>query len=83
MVVHTCNPVLRKLRLEDHDWEASLSYIARPGLKNKTKQQNQKYNDKVQITIGKNSKKFNPRQKARKIIKKNRNITTNRKSTLS
>jgi hypothetical protein len=35
MVVHTCNPVLGKLKQEDHKFKASLGYIVRSSLKNK------------------------------------------------
>jgi hypothetical protein len=40
MAVHACNP--RRLRQEAHEFQASLCYIARPCLKNKTKQTKKK-----------------------------------------
>jgi hypothetical protein len=36
-MVYSCNPALRRLRQEDHIFEASLSYIMMPYLKNSNK----------------------------------------------
>jgi hypothetical protein len=36
MMTHTIIPAIRKLRQEDHEFEASLGYTARPG-QNKNK----------------------------------------------
>jgi hypothetical protein len=35
VTLHTCNPRLRRLRQEDHKFEANLSYITRFSLKKK------------------------------------------------
>jgi hypothetical protein len=47
-VVPACNPALRRLRKEDHEFEANLDYTVRLCMRNKTKQNIYLYS-KVQI----------------------------------